>query len=478
MSGDRPNVLLIILDSLRSANAGICGYHRDTTPFLNELASEAVVFEEARAGAQWSLPSHASLFTGLHVEQHQLYDVDRRIKSGHTVFDTLLARGYATGVFSSNDYITGDVRTGLEDSFETVQGRLDPPFPDALDPMEYDSTGQFLRDCLGHAPLRSVLNGALVKLGWDAPEVVPDRLLRFTCAGYPHDDVYADLFLDWVRHRDQPWAACLNLMGTHHPYRANNGDPWFSRRASALQEQFRSRWEFYCGHRPWSELEATTDLYDCVIRNADALVERVINTLRAMNEYENTMAVITADHGDGFGERSQLYPDIRIAGHKIGAHEALLHVPLIVKYPGQSSSRRVKKISSLSNFTDAVLSVLDGTPEPGSAFPVERFALASTHGVNTIAASGCREYCVESQLDTLDRSIRVAYEQQDGSIIKELSDGNRSVKVNLDSGKSTESDGSLVSSAFENIKSADVVVEEEQSIDEATKSHLEELGYR
>jgi arylsulfatase len=473
-----PNVLLVVLDSVRAANAGICGYSRDTTPFLQQLGSTATVFSEARAGGKWSLPSHASLFTGLHVEEHELYDTDRRIEPGHTVFADLSQRGYSTAVFSSNDYITGDVPTGLEADFDVAQGRLDPPFSDALDPMEYEgSTREFIRESLGHKPIRSILNGALVKLGWDFPQLVPDRMLRHTSAGYARDEVYAQLFLDWMDDQTGPWAACLNLMGAHHPYRPNEDDPWFSEDARRRQDAIETWWEFYGGTTPWSDLEALIDLYDCTIRNADALVEEVVDALRSAGEYENTLLVITADHGDGFGEHSHLYPDVRLAGHKVGIHESLLHVPLVVKYPHQETGKRVTQLASLTNFPDAVWAAIEGNTKPGEAFAVDDFALASDHGILALDRDAATAQCEESLLEILDRPVRVVYEQRDGTVVKELSGPRHSVRIDLNDGTVTDSDGSLVSSAYADRSSAGVVAYDEAELSDPTRAHLEEMGY-
>lgn len=473
----QPNVLLVVLDSVRAANAGVCGYERDTTPFLESMSSAATVFTEARAGGKWSLPSHASMFTGLHAVEHELYDTDRRIEPGHTVFADLSRQDYTTAVFSSNDYITGDVATGLKTDFDVAQGRLDPPFSDAMDPVAYEgSAWEFLRDSLGHKPIRSVLNGVLVKLGGDYPQLVPDRVLRHSSAGYARDGVYADLLLDWVRERDGPWAACLNLMGAHHPYRPDDSR-WFSEATSRLQDKIESWWEFYSGTHPWSTLRALVDLYDCTIRDADALVERLVDALQRAGEYENTLLVITADHGDAFGEHSRLYPELRLAGHKIGAHECLLHVPLIVKYPRQETGKRVDQLASLTNFPNAVRAAVETGCEPGESFTVDDVALASDHGVLTLDRVAANEHCGASRVAALDRPIRVAYEQRGGAMIKELSGPQRSVRVNLTDGVVSESDGSLVSRAYEDVSSADVVRFEQAELSEGTKSHLKEMGY-
>jgi arylsulfatase len=418
------------------------------------------------------------MFTGLHVEEHELYDTDRRLEPGNTIFDELSERGYATGVFSSNSYITGDIETGLELAFDTTQGRLDPPFPSALDPVEYDGNAiDYLRESLHNKPVRSLLNGAIIKMGWDYSQLLPDHLLKHTSAGYPRDEVYMDIFFDWMRNQDGPWAACLNFMGSHHPYRAEKDDPWFSESAHNLQRDFQSRWEFYCGCRPWSELQQMGNIYDCVIRQTDTLVERVVKTLRRTGEMDNTLLVITSDHGDGLGEQSELYPDMRVGGHKVGANEVLLHVPLIVKYPGQTSSVRTEHLASLTNFPDVVRASISDEFEPGEEFTTDDFVLASEYGVLEVDKGAFNRYCSDVDTERFNQRTRVAYRQQNGDVIKELSGPDRSVQINLTTGDAVRSDGSLVAEAFEEIEPAGITTKRGTGFSEATESHLEDLGY-
>jgi arylsulfatase A-like enzyme len=167
----KPNVLLVILDSVRARNTSLQGHANETTPFLSELASEATTFTQARAPSTWSLPSHVSLFTGLHPAEHRVTGRDVRLEPGHTVWEHLRdEHGYATGVFSSNPFLCA-APVGLESAFETSVGQADLPFRDALDPREFvrghgeEAFGRFLRGTLAWSrPLASLLKGGYEKL--------------------------------------------------------------------------------------------------------------------------------------------------------------------------------------------------------------------------------------------------------------------------------------------------------------------------
>jgi hypothetical protein len=171
------------------------GHSRETTPFLSEFAERATVYDQARASGTRSITGHASLFTGREVEEHGLTSADKRLRSGSTIFETLQQQGYETAVFSENVWIT-DVNVGLRNGFDTVVGPQNVPFTDALDARRFvaeegrGNYGDFLRACLNDdRPLRSLANGAVIKLTSDYPWLYPFE-------NSPPGDVYLDRFLD------------------------------------------------------------------------------------------------------------------------------------------------------------------------------------------------------------------------------------------------------------------------------------------
>ena len=97
----KPNILLVVMDSVRAKNMSLHGYTRPTTPFLNKFAEESVVYEQARAPGPNTLTSSASIFTGSHVLSHGLTNRKKKLRSGNTVWDAVSEEyGYDTGIFS------------------------------------------------------------------------------------------------------------------------------------------------------------------------------------------------------------------------------------------------------------------------------------------------------------------------------------------------------------------------------------------
>lgn len=479
---ESPNVLLVVLDSVRARNTSLHGHENETTPFLEDLATESVVFDEARAPGTWSLPSHASMFTGLHVDEHGMSDPTDRLEPGHSVFEQLAADGYTTGVFSENPFITVS-ETGLVDGFDTVEGPRNVPFSDALDPTDFvqrEGQGQyraFLEACLSHdRPLRSLANGALVKLAWDYPQFVPDRLEPSTAA-----DVYVDLFLDWERQRTGPWAACINLMDAHLPYTPDSEyDLWGDSTLTQLQHEMDDQvWEFVGGQRQWWQRKALEALYDGTIRQMDAELHRLVDALRRRGSLDDTLLVVTADHGECFGERSHVQP-ARLAGHGPGIDETLLHVPLVVRPPNGADGERVDTPASLTYLPAAIERTRSGD-DVTSALTRDP-TVVSYHGLPDSARVRAEKYADEGTLYDLDGVSRAVYvDDEDIGIRKHAAWRDRGATVRLFDARTSslldDTDRGVVEETFAPITDRGVRSDESSTIDGATEERLKDLGY-
>lgn len=187
-------------------------------------------------------------------------------------------------------------------------------------------------------------------------------------------------FLEWSENSDGPWAACINLIDAHTPYQpASEHNIWGDDQLKAEHSDVVDHvWEFRSGPRPWSEKESHADLYDGAIHQLDAAVGELVETLRDRDDLENTFVVITADHGEAFGEVSRLFPDRRLVGHCHGLHDVLFHVPLLVHYPGsEAGAECVDAPASLTRFPDAVAAVRDDSLDPQVFVPDSEVCIAS-----------------------------------------------------------------------------------------------------
>jgi len=475
---DVPNVLLVILDSVRARNCSLYGHDRETTPFLETFAEDAVVFEQGRAPSIHSIASHASIFTGYHVEEHQITEHKSFVEPDATIWHRLgTEQGYDTGLFTPNVIVAQT--SNLAESFDTCVGpkranfRL---FDDALAPLDVQgklSAKEFAREAVGHEkPIRSLLNGVYKKL---------------ESRGGSHDptsegaDVYVDEFLDWIDEESGPWATCLNLMDTHTPFEpAPKYDQWSDEAARrALERERADELPDRFTDESWEHLEALESLYDGTIRQADAAVERLVDALSERGVLDDTLLVVTSDHGEGFSERSDLDPSIRLRHHSWGIDEVLTHVPLLVRPPGGAPGQTEERPASLTQFPAAVEAVVDGG-DAAAAFVPDGDVLASTY---RIRPPGDELDLPESDRPPYFGPWRAVYRASDDGVVKYARRGEDAVELGIPGAQTrvrrTEDDGGIVDEAFDSLcdRGIRVGAAGERDVEDGVEERLADLGY-
>jgi len=478
-----PNVLLIVLDSVRARNTSLHGHDNETTPFLDAFASDrATLYEQARAPGVRSITSHASLFTGLEVAEHGITSADHKLRPGTTVFEQLQEEGYETGVFSENVWIT-DVDSGLKAGFDTVVGPQDLPFPDAKNPRKFvaeEGQGEYRR-FLGETldsdrPIQSLLNGAYIKASFDL-----DWLPGTRNEGSP-GNLYRDRFLEWVDSIDGPWGACINLMDAHAPYQPKpEFNRWGDKTLRKIEAEAPRKWQLHAGTAQWWRQRAREAMYDGAIRQADSYVEDIVKGLSDRDLLDDTLVVVTSDHGEGFGERSTIR-NTRVAGHNVSVHETLLHVPLVVKFPGQREGKRVRSGAALTQFPDAAHAALDGTAVPETFVPdgpliMMTYGLTEDDQLRSRATRDCDD------VSMFEDVLRVVYEDVPEGLQKSVAGESASATVMVrdaqTSYKVDDGGRERVDEAFAAIEDARVRESAGgiDDVDEATYDRLEQLGY-
>lgn len=479
----RPNVLLIVLDSVRAQNTPFVPDGAATMPEIERFATDATVYTNARAPSNWSLPSHVSLFTGTPPVEHGVHSTTDRLRPGQTIFEDLSAAGYSTAAFSDNAFLT-TTNNGLKDCFDHVPPVQNVPHPMALNPAAFvfrNGEGhydQFLREALTHEfPLRSLHNGIETKL----KRSVPWLPFVGTTVHTP-GQVYVDQFLEWSRDLDRPWAACLNLMDAHTPYEPASLVDADSTLAQLRDEIDDYVWDFYTGAQPWWLLTALEALYNDSIRQADAAIGLLLDALMDRGDLDETLIVLTSDHGEGFGESSETGHGTRIAGHGIGLNEEVLHVPLVVRYPGHRTAATNTSLASLLQFPTVVESVLAADETPAS-FVSSSPVLASTHFKGS---SMVRDESFQHLDSTLLRDdLYAVYEERDGAIRKLLCHGAAAwqvaqTSVASDTQAATPEAARLATQLVELHQSRPALCDHRDGAieyDEATLDRLADLGY-
>lgn len=337
-----PNVLVIVVDTLRADHVSAYGYPRATTPNLDRIASQGVLFENAIAPCSWSLPSHVSLVTGRYPFEHGVESVqpepwlgwgNASFRGYPTLGEVLEKDGYRTGAFSANRvYFTSNLGFGraflhFEDYFHSAA--------DAFVRTLYGR--EFARHYLSRSD-KSLVHRTLLRLGFNS---LADRDTEGWVRGSPSGVrkratvVNAEL-LRWIdRDRQRPFFAFLNYMDVHHPYGAPADYP----------------------RSPWNQ-GAAIDNYDEGLRYVDESIGQLLAELEQRGLAQKTLVVITSDHGESLGQHQLTY-------HASALYWELIHVPLLVWYPGHvPAGVRVEHPVSISDIPATVMDLtqLDGKP--------------------------------------------------------------------------------------------------------------------
>jgi arylsulfatase A-like enzyme len=313
----KANILIVVLDALRAASMSCYGYERETTPGLDDFASRNIFFKHCYTNATWTIPSHASMLSGLYLSQHRLENTqqNRRFHPDIVPLPVALARaGYRTAAFSHN--------------------RLFGPahYFDYFDEF-YD---------LDRWPAKlSLMQGARQRGRWPGAASTAIRYLE----KMQRPRQIFDALLAWMEAQEQPFFVMANLTNIHYHWAPPPDLLWreLGLRVRALSsDEMRTLqpWRFNA-HR--SEVtdehrEVWRRLYDASIRHVDREWSRFFRKLQQQNGYDELVLAVTADHGELLGE----YKDI--VGHMLSLHDHLLHVPLIVRHPDYTGGLSVDNV--------------------------------------------------------------------------------------------------------------------------------------
>jgi len=225
------------------------------------------------------------------------------------------------------------------------------------------------------------------------------------------------------------------------------------------------------------QLRALSTLYDGGIYQVDCEIKRIIKTLRERAAYNNTLIVVTSDHGEGFGEQSVLEPKLRLIDHSWGIGEELTHVPLIAKYPSQVQGDSISEPASLTRFRSVTNSVMNGKKQgfdTGDTLS-STFRLHPTE-VRQSDQNELKEFAVGPW--------RAVYTTNSDSVIKYTSVGNEyentaTVEIpNAQTNWKIEGyDNGVVRSIYNELEQVEDLAQGINSIDSDVKVRLSDLGY-
>jgi arylsulfatase len=310
--GTGPNIVFVTVDTLRADHLGCYGYPRPTSPFLDALAAEGTVCEDASASASWTKPATGTILTGLHPSRHgALYHGSRLLlpEGEQTLAEALRERGWATAGFVANP--------NLKKVFEFDRG-----FDEYFD-----------------SPVEDTVTLACIRGTWFGGMLM--KLFRHQFNWNYENDISAmnREVLAWLdANAHQRFFLYAHYIDPHIPY-----DP-----PARYREEFRQDHGLALFNE--RKRKVGIDLYDGEIRYTDDGLKALVEKLVDLGVWENTLFVLTSDHGEEFFEHGVL-------GHGFSLYQEVVHVPLILRGPGVPAGKRLAAPVQILDLAATVLAL-------------------------------------------------------------------------------------------------------------------------
>lgn len=339
-----PNILVIVVDTLRADHVGAYGYGRDTTPNIDRLAAEGVVFESAFATSSWTAPSHASMLTGTYMNEHDTqfsvknyFLFEKRVLPRFepdiaTLPETLRERGYMTAAFSANHWwFTREL--GFGKGFMRFEDFFHSPI------------SMFVSTAYGDKIYKHVLRPAGMK-------DEPNRKIA--------EDINEPAMRWMDKSQDKPFFIFINYLDAHDPYKA----------PGSFRNKFSDPEDLGAKNNPtYLAIEQRTRSvggYDSSIAYVDFKIGELLSHLDEQGLDDNLLVIITSDHGEAFGEHG-------VMQHANSLYKEEIYVPLIFWQPGQIPENvRIDTPVSIASIPATIDEVLNGSEQ--LTFPAKSVA--------------------------------------------------------------------------------------------------------
>jgi arylsulfatase A-like enzyme len=388
MSPKLPNIVLIVLDTVGAKHLSLYGYERPTTPNLERIAGECSVYSRCFAPACWTVPSHASIFTGLYPSQHGAFESRFLLRDNlpHLV-PVLKAQGYTTIGISTNSLVSP--ASGLcqdFDEFHDLGSHDRSRILAGLQGSDHNEAGQGsngnlsarLQTAVSSRSAISNMVGYLWETG-QAGEVLKTSMKMATRQAakwlrpHPIDNatpytrktqsLMRDIFKKRLASKDSPFFLFVNVLQAHQnycpPMRRRRFSSWHDR-VTASPQKF-----YFHGASPDLTRLVTTygNLYDDEILYLDAVIGRLWRMFQSASLFEDTVVIITSDHGEHFGEKGHYT-------HILSLYNELLWVPLIIRFPRSLALPGLdRRLISLTDLYATILDLVDSPlPRPETSY--------------------------------------------------------------------------------------------------------------
>jgi arylsulfatase A-like enzyme len=362
-----PNIVLIVMDTSGAKHFSIYGYHRRTTPYLDRIAENAVVYKRCISPAQWTIPSHASLFTGLYPSEHGLNTELPLPDWYYSLAEILKFSGYKTHAISSNGLISRlfNFQKGFDHFYETWKLFSSED--------EFTQFERLFREKRKKKELEGEIKRFLFLLRYtfsvNKPDFIFKRLLdrvyKKVHGNIHKNSAYATqrtlkIAKKLLGHNSNtPVFLFLNFMETHMRY---NPPQRFNKFIKTLPSSKKIRVQDWSHYALYPFTEETfcilNALYDGTLLFLDSVIWDLYSFLKDRKILDNTIFIITSDHGELIGEHGHFC-------HYFTLYNELIHIPLIIKYPKDFNLKGESlNLIQLHDLFATILEIID------SPFPV------------------------------------------------------------------------------------------------------------
>ncbi len=318
----QPNLVLIVLDTVGPTHLSAYGYPRPTTPYLERFAKRATRFDRAYSTSSWTLPAHASAFTGLAPIRHGADQISQRLSSDPVMLAELLtAAGYQPAGFSNNPWVSHKRGTARGFEFFAELFRTRHILPYAVE---------------RHATVDAVSLWLRSQRDTTRPFFV---FVNLTEAHAPYSPpwIYAEPFFE----AKSDWMAALNRMSALLPLNVIRRNYLGGVEGGMLQP---------------ADIEMARNLYDGEIRYLDAIVERLVGEIETLASERPTLLFIASDHGENFGQHGHM-------GHAFSLFDSTLRIALLAAGDGFDAGATDDRLVQISDLFPTILRAA-GAPIP------------------------------------------------------------------------------------------------------------------
>jgi arylsulfatase A-like enzyme len=382
---DFPNVILITLDTLRADHLSTYGYEFTTSPYLDALAEESVVFENGISPSSWTIPAHASLFTGKYPSNHNANRLHYMLdKEEVTLAELLKDKGFITAGFIAGPFC--QAKYGFGQGFMTYKDRLDffeydhsfnklsirnlgsiifkglfdkfrPKAKDVDKTIKSKETAVEQKDIKEESDeTEDGFISSITKVCFKMLKAAHsfDKILFRIDNELTSEQVNEDVF-EWLdKNKDQRFFMFINYFDVHSPYllgeehreKFTNGT---MTRDDMAAVAYMKRYETNISEEILNNIIGA---YDTEIYYLDINLQKLFDKLDELEIKEDTVIIITSDHGEEFFDHGDF-------GHAHTVYEEVIHVPLIIHYPKEFEPKRIEKRVGTTNIFSTILKILE-----------------------------------------------------------------------------------------------------------------------